>query len=228
MKTITTHGYTFEADVEKTREYYKNNTLCDCSCCRNYHSQINNYSKELTDFLSLFGIDIEKPDELSWIDIENEIDYIAMYTFNAKLIEHKINDVYNTSLTFDNGTLVFPFNSYAVLHVYIENDAKNSSHSMSFCAVLHYGDEEEESVHSSDFGHYNDFIMHVYEMINNIFNKKIKIIKYAKRFRQYGRIYYYLDDNNEWMEYEKFELKFALSTYYKETIYDFTLKNNEL
>ena len=76
METIKKEDYTFAADIEKTREYYKTNSLCGCSCCRNYYAQIKNKFPKLSDFLSDFGIDISKPDEIISIETDSEINYM--------------------------------------------------------------------------------------------------------------------------------------------------------
>lgn len=36
MTTIQKDEYVFSVDVEKTKEYYKTHTLCDCVCCRGF------------------------------------------------------------------------------------------------------------------------------------------------------------------------------------------------
>jgi len=63
MTTIQKDEYVFSVDVEKTKEYYKTHTLCDCVCCRNYYAQIKDKLPKLNAFLSEFGVDISKPDE---------------------------------------------------------------------------------------------------------------------------------------------------------------------
>ncbi len=40
MTTIKIDEYTFFVDVEKTREYYKTHSLCDCASCRNFYAQV--------------------------------------------------------------------------------------------------------------------------------------------------------------------------------------------
>ena len=56
MTTIKIDEYTFSVDVEKTREYYKTHSLCDCASCRNFYAQVRNTFPKLCEFLSLFGI----------------------------------------------------------------------------------------------------------------------------------------------------------------------------
>ncbi len=66
----------FSVDIEKTKEYYKTHSLCDCVFCRNYYAQIKHSFPKLNDFLSEFGIDISKPDECWSVEMDNYIDYI--------------------------------------------------------------------------------------------------------------------------------------------------------
>lgn len=64
MTTIQKDEYVFSVEVEKTQEYYKTHSVCDCVCCRNYCVQIKNKFPKLNAFLSEFGVDISKPDEI--------------------------------------------------------------------------------------------------------------------------------------------------------------------
>lgn len=73
-------------DIEKTKEYYKSNSLCDCDGCQNFYTQIKDTSPELEAFLSAFGVDIAKPDEIPWWDIdENRIIYNPCYTVTGEI-----------------------------------------------------------------------------------------------------------------------------------------------
>lgn len=94
METIKKEDYTFAADIEKTREYYKTNSLCDCSCCRNYYAQIKNKFPKLSDFLSDFGIDISKPDEITSIETDSEINYMSIdYTVCGSIEKAGQNEI---------------------------------------------------------------------------------------------------------------------------------------
>ena len=79
MKTIEKDDWKFSVDIEKTKEYYKINTLCKCSDCRNFYTQIEEKLPKLKEFLSEFGVDILKPDEISSCTYEGEINYYAVY-----------------------------------------------------------------------------------------------------------------------------------------------------
>ncbi len=86
MTTIQKDEYVFSVDVEKTREYYKTHSICDCVCCRNYYAQIKNKLPKLNAFLSEFGVDISKPDEIMSVEMDNYIDYINVdYTVCGKV-----------------------------------------------------------------------------------------------------------------------------------------------
>ncbi len=87
---IKKHNQVFDVNVEATKEYYKNVTLCDCSACRNYYAQVKDKLPLLCDFLAEFGVDISKPDELSWIGAKNEINYLfAAYTVTGRMADEK-------------------------------------------------------------------------------------------------------------------------------------------
>lgn len=76
MTRIQKDEYIFSVDIEKTKEYYKTHSICDCACCRNYYTQIKNKFPKLNVFLSEFGIDISKPDEIASIEMDDYIDYL--------------------------------------------------------------------------------------------------------------------------------------------------------
>lgn len=88
LKTIEKDEWKFSVDVEKTKEYYKINTLCECSYCHNFYAQIEEKLPKLKEFLSAFGVDVSKPDESSSIERENSIDYLSVdYTVCGEIIE---------------------------------------------------------------------------------------------------------------------------------------------
>lgn len=72
---IEIDGYEFDADVDKTAEYYNNITLCDCPCCRNYYTSAAEKMPELAEMLLRFGVDIAKPDEIFWSEHEGKCAY---------------------------------------------------------------------------------------------------------------------------------------------------------
>ena len=55
-------------DIAKTKEYYAaiaDSELCDCSYCRNYRLQIKSAYREVAEYLTTLGVDIQKPFETS-------------------------------------------------------------------------------------------------------------------------------------------------------------------
>ncbi len=94
MKTIEVDDWKFSVDVEKTKEYYKINTLCECSDCRNFYTQIEEKLPKLKEFLSEFGVDISKPDEISSYMYEGEIDYYAVhYSICGEITKDSANEI---------------------------------------------------------------------------------------------------------------------------------------
>ena len=87
MTTIEKDGFRFLVDIEKTREYYQNLTLCTCLYCRHLHSHIRGMFPELEAFLEAFGIDITRPDETAPFERENGYFYsFAGYTVCGKIL----------------------------------------------------------------------------------------------------------------------------------------------
>ena len=68
--------YKFLVDIEKTKEYYNKQELCECAGCRNYYAQVKEKFPWFDAFLKEFGVDITRPDEISWYDNDNKICYI--------------------------------------------------------------------------------------------------------------------------------------------------------
>lgn len=77
MTTIKIDEYTFSVDVEKTREYYKTHSLCDCASCRNFYAQARGKLPKLNEFLEQFGADISRPDETWGVEADNGVNYIT-------------------------------------------------------------------------------------------------------------------------------------------------------
>ena len=98
MIQIEKEDYIFSVNIEKTKEYYNTHSLCDCKCCRNFYEQIATVLPELKGFLSEFGVDISKPDEISSIELDDCIDYLSVdYTVCGEIInstEYEI-DIYD-------------------------------------------------------------------------------------------------------------------------------------
>lgn len=87
MTTIQKEDYVFEVDIDKTITYYQSHTLCDCDYCENFYPQIKEKLPKLAAFLSHFGVDISKPDEIMSMESEDEILYISVdYTVCGNVI----------------------------------------------------------------------------------------------------------------------------------------------
>lgn len=87
MPTIQKGQYVFEVDIEKTIEYYKTHSLCECDRCENFYAQIKGKFPKLESFLSDFGVDISKPDEIMGVELDNDIQYIGIdYTVCGKVV----------------------------------------------------------------------------------------------------------------------------------------------
>ena len=76
MTTIQKNGYAFSVDREKTEQYYRTHTLCDCVYCRNYYAQVKTQFPQLDAFLSEFGVDIARPDEIMSVELEGRVEYL--------------------------------------------------------------------------------------------------------------------------------------------------------
>ena len=94
MTTIQKDEYIFEVDIEKTVEYYKTHSLCECDDCENFYAQIKGKFPKLESFLFDFGIDISKPDEIMSVELDNEIKYISIdYTVCGKVVTMGKNEI---------------------------------------------------------------------------------------------------------------------------------------
>lgn len=78
MTIIKKGKYTFSADIEKTKAYYKDLAACDCADCRNYYAQVKDIFPKLNGFLAEFGVDILKPDEAVSVETNSCVDYLSV------------------------------------------------------------------------------------------------------------------------------------------------------
>ena len=86
MTKIQKDDYIFEVDVEKTINYYKTHSLCECVCCENFYAQIKGKFPKLESFLSDFGVGISRPDECMSVELDNTIQYNGVdYTVCGKV-----------------------------------------------------------------------------------------------------------------------------------------------
>lgn len=90
-------------DISRTREYYDQlpfDDLCQCDYCKNYCKEIKGAYPEVAEYLRSIGVDIEKPFETSYMDVDENgmVDYLfAQYdVFGSKedVIEKEISGVH--------------------------------------------------------------------------------------------------------------------------------------
>ena len=91
---LNKYGGVFSFDKKKTEEYYKNRTeLCDCENCKYFYSHIKGLFPKLDEFLSDFGIDIERPDEVWAVETADKFLVIeAGYTVCGNIIGNVPSD----------------------------------------------------------------------------------------------------------------------------------------
>lgn len=88
MAIIQKEDYVFDVDIEKTKDYYLTKTLCDCDECQNYYRQAGDTFPKLKSFLSDFGINITRPDEICSNYYKGQVEYYAVaYTAVGKCVQ---------------------------------------------------------------------------------------------------------------------------------------------
>ena len=75
MEKLEINGTIFTFDLEKTRDYYRTNEVCDCADCLLFRRTVRHLYAELVEHLARFGIDIARPDETGPVDREDSILY---------------------------------------------------------------------------------------------------------------------------------------------------------
>ena len=109
--------YVLDVDIEATRKYSQEHSLCDCSEDRNLYSQIREKLPELTAFLAEFGLLIDRPDETGFCAMDDYIDYyFVSYTVIGNIME---SDKYEIDM-FDGGL----FLSIVIDNWYVPNEQK--------------------------------------------------------------------------------------------------------
>jgi len=103
MKAIKYGNLLFSVDIDRTREYYKKSTLCDCDSCKFYSQNISGRFLELEDFLASFGVDVTKPDETAPI----KTDYGILYTMVGYTVCGQIEQGENEEVEIDGFKLGF-------------------------------------------------------------------------------------------------------------------------
>lgn len=90
MENIIYQNWNFYIDKEVTNEYYKKNIQdqCDCVYCQNYRKSVaENIPKELKDFLTKFGIEIDYPEEIICLATKDDIiNYEVFYPVKGSVI----------------------------------------------------------------------------------------------------------------------------------------------
>lgn len=85
---IQKYGYILDVDIEATRRYSENHSLCDCNEDRNLYAQIQEKFPKLTAFLAELGLLIDRPDETGSCAIDGHIDYhFVSYTVIGNILE---------------------------------------------------------------------------------------------------------------------------------------------
>lgn len=85
---IKKDGYVLNVDVEATRRYSENHSLCDCNEDRNLYAQIQEKFPKLTTFLAELGLLIDRPDETGSCAMDGYIDYhFVSYTVIGNILE---------------------------------------------------------------------------------------------------------------------------------------------
>ena len=72
---IGQNGLTLSVDTQKTKEYYSGIELCHCQGCRNFYAQARERFPRLTEWLEQFGVSIDRPDEIMYLDDKTFIEY---------------------------------------------------------------------------------------------------------------------------------------------------------
>ena len=85
---IQKYGYILDVDIEATRRYSENHSLCDCNEDRNLYAQIQKKFPKLTAFLAELGLLIDRPDETGSCAMDGHIDYhFVSYTVIGNILE---------------------------------------------------------------------------------------------------------------------------------------------
>lgn len=87
MKRIRKNSQYFDIDYEANAAYYDSKTSPKEPYPKNYVTQMRHFNPELNEFLDSFASDITKPDELSWVDAENNVIYNAKYSVNGTIVD---------------------------------------------------------------------------------------------------------------------------------------------
>lgn len=102
MTEITKDDCVFSADVEKTKEYYQANSICECDYCQYFHANIRGKYPKTEAFLAEFGIDIAKPDETGPLEHDGR----TLYTFVGYTVCGSIPELPEYEIDIDDTTFI--------------------------------------------------------------------------------------------------------------------------
>ena len=111
VQTITHEITTIVFDREKSINYKTEyNSPCSCQECRNYNENIKT-NPELISFLSNFGVDYNRPEEVFSCDIDEDADSpinsTAYYGVFGKIQDDEVHiQKFGVSISFEKGSFV--------------------------------------------------------------------------------------------------------------------------
>jgi hypothetical protein len=86
---IQKKDFKMDVDIDKTIEYYREHSLCDCPACHNFYVQAASALPKLNAFLSELGVDVSRPDESASDASDYTVDYyFVAYTVSGKVLEY--------------------------------------------------------------------------------------------------------------------------------------------
>ncbi|MBR2875725.1 MAG: hypothetical protein IKC01_01155 [Clostridia bacterium] len=85
---VKVEGYIFDVDIESSKAYSQEHSLCQCDEDRNFYVQARKEFPKLSTLLEKFGIMIDRPDEIRSIAMDGYIDYnFVSYTVVGEIKE---------------------------------------------------------------------------------------------------------------------------------------------
>lgn len=111
MKYITKAGCNFEVDYDANLSRYTAKTEDRTPYYRNFNTQLCLSIPELLSFFDEFGIDLIKPDSLTWVDEGEKLRYTAKYrcfgSFSGGDFSHRISRMNITAHSDGDGEFTF-------------------------------------------------------------------------------------------------------------------------
>lgn len=87
MKKIRKNEQFFLIDFDSNAIEYTARKIDGAPYAKNFSNQMRNFNPELNEFLDSFAVDIIKPDELKWSDVDNYVRYTAVYTAKGSIVD---------------------------------------------------------------------------------------------------------------------------------------------